>query len=101
MKAVIDAFNQEKALKGAFSVIVQLRKGSFEALAEIAHCNNASYIHNGSSQESWIKVILLDYFLTREERKSPRQSNSRMRRELGLCTILLSFYEQGKYSNYV
>ena len=23
-----------------------------------------------------------------------------MRRELGLCTILLSFYEQGKYSNY-
>ena len=32
MKALVGAFNQEKALAGAFSVIVKLRGPSFEAL---------------------------------------------------------------------
>ena len=32
MKAVVAAFNQEKALVGAFSVITNLRMGLFEAL---------------------------------------------------------------------
>ena len=32
MKALVGAFNQEKALVEAFSVIVKLREGSFEAL---------------------------------------------------------------------
>ena len=32
MKAVVAAFNQEKALVGAFFVIVKLREGSFIAL---------------------------------------------------------------------
>ena len=32
MKAVVDAFNQEKALEGAFSVITKLRMNIFEAL---------------------------------------------------------------------
>ena len=33
MKAVVAAFNQEKALVGAFSVITNLRMELFEALA--------------------------------------------------------------------
>ena len=33
MKAVVAAFNQEKALVGAFSVITNLRMDLFEALA--------------------------------------------------------------------
>ena len=35
MKAVVAAFNQEKALVGAFSVITNLRMQLFEALAEV------------------------------------------------------------------
>ena len=37
MKAVVAAFNQEKALVGAFSVITNLRMELFEALVP-AHC---------------------------------------------------------------
>ena len=36
MKAVVAAFNQEKALVGAFSVITNLRMELFEALVEVA-----------------------------------------------------------------
>ena len=32
MKLLLGAFNQEKALVGAFTVIVNLHEGSFEAL---------------------------------------------------------------------
>ena len=35
MKAVVAAFNQEKALLGAFSVITNLRMELFEALVEV------------------------------------------------------------------
>ena len=35
MKAVVAAFNQEKALVGAFSVITNLRKEIFEALVDM------------------------------------------------------------------
>ena len=35
MKAVVAAFNQEKALVGAFSVITNLRMDLFEALVSI------------------------------------------------------------------
>ena len=34
MKAVVAAFNQEKALEGAFSVITNLRMELFQALVE-------------------------------------------------------------------
>ena len=37
MKAVVAAFNQEKALVGAFSVITNLRMELFEALVIAAH----------------------------------------------------------------
>ena len=36
MKAVVAAFNQEKALVGAFSVITNLRMELFEALGDTA-----------------------------------------------------------------
>ena len=35
MKAVVAAFNQEKALVGAFSVITNLRMELFEALVQV------------------------------------------------------------------
>ena len=38
MKAVVAAFNQEKALVGAFSVITNLRMELFEALVISANC---------------------------------------------------------------
>ena len=37
MKAVVAAFNQEKALVGAFSVITNLRMELFEALVPTPH----------------------------------------------------------------
>ena len=37
MKAVVAAFNQEKALVGAFSVITNLRMELFEALVNSEH----------------------------------------------------------------
>ena len=37
MKAVVDAFNQEKALVGAFSVLTNLRMELFQALLSIVH----------------------------------------------------------------
>ena len=72
MKAVVAAFNQEKALVGAFSVITNLRMELFEALASIQYCvschefnvvNIASYGHHyiGVSVEwSWRVSILRD-----------------------------------------
>ena len=40
MKAVVAAFNQEKALVGAFSVITNLRMELFEALVVIVRVNS-------------------------------------------------------------
>ena len=41
MKAVVAAFNQEKALVGAFSVITNLRMDLFEALTSTLLCYNS------------------------------------------------------------
>ena len=41
MKAVVAAFNQEKALVGAFSVITNLRMELFEALLVVAVCDHS------------------------------------------------------------
>ena len=46
VKAVEAAFNQEKALVGAFSVITNLRMELFEALVQTALCT----IHHGPDQ---------------------------------------------------
>ena len=55
MKAVVAAFNQEKALVGAFSVITNLRMELFEALDRRANgansgCNKNSGSSNHHSQ---------------------------------------------------
>ena len=44
MKGVVAAFNQEKALVGAFSVITDLRMELFEALYPISYPTMASSI---------------------------------------------------------
>ena len=45
MKAVVAAFNQEKALVGAFSVIMNLRMELFEALvSSISICSRSRYL---------------------------------------------------------
>ena len=58
VKAVVAAFNQEKALVGAFSVITNLRMDLFEALASAAQfsahfhwseCRHASRGYTGAS----------------------------------------------------
>ena len=46
MKAVVAAFNQEKALVGAFSVIMNLRMELFEALVPWDHHNTISGVSN-------------------------------------------------------
>ena len=49
VKAVVAAFNQEKALVGAFSVITNLRMEFFEALVLPAHLSLVSLM------SSWLK----------------------------------------------
>ena len=56
MIVVVAAFNQEKALVGAFSVITNLRMDLFEALISIAGCT-ARWLRHGSSQYSAAKFL--------------------------------------------
>ena len=51
MKAVVAAFNQEKALVGAFSVITNLRMELFQALISI-HDRNRS----GGGEVMWLHL---------------------------------------------
>ena len=55
MKAVVAAFNQEKALVGAFSVITNLRMQLFEALAEVRRSSS------GITSSSFIHKLSPDY----------------------------------------
>ena len=50
MKAEVAAFNQEKALVGAFSVITYLRMELFEALDCVAMCGMTG---TAASAEDW------------------------------------------------
>ena len=54
MKAVVAAFNQEKALVGAFSVITNLRMEIFEALVFIGQFDGDSLIKFGLAPIFWI-----------------------------------------------
>ena len=45
VKAVVAAFNQEKALVGAFSVITNLRMELFEALVSSQQLRGAAGVH--------------------------------------------------------
>ena len=51
MKAVVAAFNQEKALVGAFSVITNLRMELFQALVHNIYCIFYHFPHSGIFQE--------------------------------------------------
>ena len=53
MKAVVAAFNQEKALVGAFSVITNLRMEIFEALVVVAVVEAGSE-QPGRARPCWI-----------------------------------------------
>ena len=63
MKAVVAAFNQEKALVGAFSVITNLRMELFKALIQSSSKmyglllqNMAEFIQNKYGDNMWKKV---------------------------------------------
>ena len=56
MKAVVAAFNQEKALVGAFSVITNLRMELFEALASTQHRLSLSRVRVASPQRQRLAV---------------------------------------------
>ena len=56
MKAVVAAFNQAKALVGAFSVITNLRMELFEALVDTCHHEDASYSLIGGGQTQVVIV---------------------------------------------
>ena len=66
MKVVVAAFNQEKALVGAFSVITNLRMELFEALIQSSSTsskmyglllqNMAEFIQNKYGDNMWKKV---------------------------------------------
>ena len=78
MKAVVAAFNQEKALVGAFSVITNLRMELFQALALTldVHFTGAATIGVGlavlpahrriirRAQKNWEKLLLILYLQT-------------------------------------
>ena len=49
MKALVGAFNQEKALVGAFSVITNLRMELFEALVTVEEERNDAHCHTASN----------------------------------------------------
>ena len=61
MKAVVAAFNQEKALVGAFSVITSLRMDLFEALVSGLHRDNCAMCPGNSTQVLFhVTVMSLD-----------------------------------------
>ena len=68
MKAVVAAFNQEKALLGAFSVITNLRMERFEALLDNDNhdCVGSLFgqAHNYSSTVRIIPTNLMEYKLS-------------------------------------
>ena len=60
MKAVVAAFNQEKALEGAFSVITNLRMELFEALILTVH--PSAVRRNCLHRSSQLKVKVNGWF---------------------------------------
>ena len=75
MKAVLAAFNQEKALVGAFSVITNLRMELFEALLDTAPC----------AEECERRLRALRATVTRqlEEVRRCREDKARLEQEAG------------------
>ena len=64
MKVVVAAFNQEKALVGAFSVITNLRMELFEALLgtpDMGHCVLSRVQLMGAAGGDWVAVMVTDH----------------------------------------
>ena len=58
MKAVVAAFNQEKALVGAFSVITNLRMDLFEALVRTVSASNQRPLQKPELNAKEMRMIL-------------------------------------------
>ena len=58
MKAVVAAFNQEKALVGAFSVITNLRMDLFEALVRTVSASNPRPLQKPELNAKEMRMIL-------------------------------------------
>ena len=58
MKAVVAAFNQEKALVGAFSVIMNLRMELFEALVRTVSASNPRPLQKPELNAKEMRMIL-------------------------------------------
>ena len=70
MKAVVAAFNQEKALVGAFSVITNLRMELFGALVQSHLCNAQC-----SPQQSWIQTFAKFEVVQSQNREGPYEDH--------------------------
>ena len=62
MKAVVAAFNQEKALVGAFSVITNLRMELFQALENMLQCS-PWYLHS-CTEHAHTRIALCSQWVT-------------------------------------
>ena len=71
MKAVVAAFNQEKALVGAFSVITNLRMELFEALEDVLGGQEAGIEEQPAHERGLVRLVdhqdaVLDVLLHQE-----------------------------------
>ena len=57
VKAVVAAFNQEKALVGAFSVITNLRMELFQALVSSVWCRPGQGAGHGEGRAHTIRIL--------------------------------------------
>ena len=64
MKAVVDAFNQEKALVGAFSVITNLRMELFQAL----YLGRRDYVDHVTGSDPVDGVVNIDQEFLHDKR---------------------------------
>ena len=75
MKALVGAFNQEKALVGAFSVLTNLRMELFQGLVETADCDQIRHeVDHGRGE----KCLVTTAFIVRptaEAAPSPRRDD--------------------------
>ena len=68
MKGVVAAFNQEKALVGAFSIIVETGRGTDGALHSTSEKSLSGFVYHGRSvgDLAWLGPVLV--FLARTRR---------------------------------
>ena len=96
MKAVVAAFNQEKALVGAFSVLTNLWMELFEALVRAAKCPG-----HGARPRSFIWLVTGAGWLlgagdrtARPGASAPSPTNP----AAGICNVILSHQRGGSHA---